>query len=284
MATLRFSQRIGIVPIRTAFQIENMDDPLRNSLWNIVKAKITRLDNPSGIATSAHHNFKNLAMALWHSFFKEPTDTICYAYDEAIGDLRNRYFNLNWYEVYDFIEFVASQFKGADNTRFKESCNYVLERELSGYRFVGEEIAPITNPAELAAIEEALKASDRLAPVNQHLETALAMLSDRTNPDYRNSVKESVSAVEAICQRITGIPKATLGDAVKELRKSFPVHPAFEGALHKLYGYTSDANGIRHALLEDEKLTLTDAKFMLVLSAGFVAYLIGKASEVGHKV
>ena len=37
----------------------------------------------------------------------------------------------------------------------KSYINRVLERELSGYRFIKGELAPITDPAEIAAVESA---------------------------------------------------------------------------------------------------------------------------------
>jgi hypothetical protein len=39
----------------------------------------------------------------------------------------------------------------------------------------------------------------------------LQKLADRENPDYRNSIKESISAVESAAQEITGDTGATLG-------------------------------------------------------------------------
>jgi len=51
-----------------------------------------------------------------------------------------------------------------------------------------------------------------------------------------------------------------------------------------LYGYTSSAEGIRHALLEEAKLNFEDAKFMLVSCSAFVNYLIAKTSKAGIKI
>ena len=39
--------------------------------------------------------------------------------------------------------------------------------------------------------------------VEKHIKKAIEHFSDRQNPDYRNSIKESISAVEAICRNIT---------------------------------------------------------------------------------
>ncbi len=43
-------------------------------------------------------------------------------------------------------------------------------------------------------VEEALEC--RYTPVKRHLSNALELLSDRENPDYQNSIKESITAVE----------------------------------------------------------------------------------------
>jgi hypothetical protein len=108
------------------------------------------------------------------------------------------------------------------------------------------------------------------------------LFSDRKSPDYRNSVKESISAVEAICKIITGDEKATLGQALKKLEdKGLHLHAALRNAFSSLYGYTNDAEGIRHALLEEPTLDFDDAKFMLVSCSAFVNYLAAEAAKAG---
>jgi hypothetical protein len=46
-----------------------------------------------------------------------------------------------------------------------------------------------------------------------------------------------------------------------------------------IYGYTSDAGGMRHALLEEASWDLADAKFMLVSGCALLNYLIIKAQK-----
>ncbi len=89
--------------------------------------------------------------------------------------------------------------------------------------------------------------------------------------------------MEAICNRILSSSKATLGQALSELdeQKLVTVHPALREAFKKLYGYTSDAGGIRHALLDESNLDFEDAKFMLVSCSAFVNYLRAKAIKAG---
>ena len=79
-------------------------------------------------------------------------------------------------------------------------------------------IVPITNSIEVESIKEA--SSCPHFEVNEHFNNALKMLADRNNPDYRNSIKESIIAVERMCSIIIG-KSTTLGDALKTIRKKW---------------------------------------------------------------
>ena len=76
-----------------------------------------------------------------------------------------------------------------------ELANSYLERELSAFRFVDETLTPVTGDAEIQAIEKAILEGGAVPGVLVHLREALEKLGDRANPDYRNSIKESISAV-----------------------------------------------------------------------------------------
>lgn len=57
-----------------------------------------------------------------------------------------------------------------------------------------------------------------------------------------------------------------------EKNKSIP--PSIKNAYSALYGYTSNENGIRHAMLEKSELTYADARYMLIVCSAFVNYVI----------
>ena len=99
-------------------------------------------------------------------------------------------------------------------------------------------------------------------------------MNDKEHPDYRNSIKESISAVEAAAKNITQNNKATLDDALIIIEKDGKLHGALKKSFSALYGYTSDANGIRHSLLEESSLKKSDARFMLISCSAFVNYLL----------
>ena len=136
-------------------------------------------------------------------------------------------------------------------------------------------VLPISNEEELETVNEANKTP--YSPVNEHIQKAISLLKKEPS-DYANSVKESISSVEALCQIIIGDKSATLGKAIKKLKeKGVIIPPALEWAFDKLYGYTSSEGGIRHALSEgDTPPTFDDAKYMLVSCSAFVNYLISK--------
>jgi len=267
---------MGLTNPKTKIQIESIDGDLRNCLWNV-----SRTHYWERAPTDFTYPFLKL---LWHAHFKLPTDTIKGIWQNDYLTIRRRYYGFQWFEVYDFIEFMANNYPNEKiNSKFMEDCNIVLEKELSAYRFVGKRVTPITSKEEIAEIEDALESPFKT--LNAHLENALKLMSDRKSPDYRNSIKESISAVEAICRIIATDEKATLGKALDIIEKSIGLHGALKRAFDSLYGYTSTAEGIRHSLLEEKvSLSFDDAKFMLVSCSAFINYLTSKVSKAGIKI
>jgi len=280
-----FSQRKGYKPVRESLQKEGMDDDLRHGLWNAIDLCVWRENEYSHYSESfTTSNLYGLFQNYWHNLFKYPLDNLPHYFNEALGRVREKFFKCEWYEVYDFIEFTANYAPSHMVDKFTNFCNHILEREQSAYRFLDNQIVDLTSEQEIESIETAIKSSSKLSGVSTHLKTSLGLLSDRKNPDYRNSVKESISAVESLSKIITRDPKATLGAALKKIEAGQAMHPALKKALSNLYGYTNDSDGIRHSMLEESTITHHDAKFMLVSCSAFINYMLGKVSEKGIKL
>jgi hypothetical protein len=276
-----FSERKGLKKVRTEIQVDSMDMALKNRLWNVLDYYYWSHEHGiPNIVEVPSAQMKSILTKIWGDYFKESVTIIYQWWSETFKILSKRYSEFTWNEVYDFIEFAANNFSDEETSKkFIETCNSVLETELSAYRFVGNKITQITSKEEIAEIEEALESPYKT--VNTHLESALKLMSDRTFPDYRNSVKESISAVEAICRIIANDEKATLGKALDIVEKKIGLHGALKKTFDSLYGYTSSAEGIRHSLLEKNvSLSFEDAKFMLVSCSAFVNYLVAKTSKV----
>ena len=279
---MRFSERYGYKPVREIIQKESMDDNLRNGIWSLFtiylwnQVDYSSYQSHGNINTS---NLKTLIIAYWLNFFKQPIDTIPIQFEKVLYKVRSCFFNCEWHEVYSFIEETLENYPRElkkNKEFFTKELNNCLEKENSAYRIINNEITPITSEQEIQSIEDALKNTNQYSGVQQHLNQALKLMSDRQNPDYRNSIKESISAVESICKIVTNEDKATLGKALKIIEDKHGLHAALKGSLSQLYGYTSDADGIRHAMLEESNLSYIDAKFMLVACTNFINYLIEK--------
>ena len=281
-----FSERQGITPEGKQLQLEYIDDELRNGLWNVFLIDfIDTLDVHLDLRKS---EFKKFAELLWHHHFKAPIDEIPYYQTDAIQHIRNYFFRAEWYEVYNFIEFISSIMSGNLRESFMSSANDILKREFSGYLFINDIIAPISNELESAEITEAFnntKSFTSLDGANIHLSKALDFISDKKNPNYRNSIKESIQAIEATCRIITG--ENTLGKALKNLENSgIDINNQLKAGFVKIYAYSNDKDtGIRHAIvISPKEPDFADAKYMLISCSSFINYLILKASDKGLKL
>lgn len=278
---MRFSQRIGKKNIRESLQIENIDDALENKLWNNILTDF--LDKVSNNGNGRNESdLVVLSKLIWQNFFVRKIDEIpSYSsgdvYTNGVVEfIRNWYIGAEWYEKYDFIEYL-SEIDKVVKLGFTEKVKITLKKEMAGYTIINNKIVQINSEQEIDSIEEALKNTSKYNSVEVHLSRAVELLSDRENPDFRNSIKESISAVEAYCIILTGDSKATLGKALSVIEKKYTLHNALKNAFSALYGYTSDSGGIRHSLLEDDiKISIEDAKFMLVTCSAFINYLKAK--------
>lgn len=223
-----------------------------------------------------------LRKEIWIEFLKRPLDEIPFYPDDFAEEMRPLVLDEDWYHAYDLVQFLLDSptlMRSVAGHPFRETVARILEEEMAGFRLVDGEFVEITDENEIRAIEGVLEATatPRFAPSRSHLQSAMAKLSDRRSPDYRNSIKESISAVESVVGELAGSPNAPLGKALNLLEQQAPIHGALKDAFSKLYGWTSDDGGIRHALIDGtQPVDAADAKFMLVACSGFVSYLIQK--------
>jgi hypothetical protein len=290
---MKFSQRIGITPISKEIQLSSIDQDLKNGLWNIYENLIFNTIFPyvayvSPYADDFNDNQKAFLHSLWHDFFKLTLDKAPSDRDIVRAEIREWFFKSEWYGVYDLIEFsyafLTKKSHNINIERIEKAFNIILEREFSAYRFIKGNIAPIINEHEISELGDVLaitKSFSALNGCNIHLDKALSMLSDKKNPDYRNSIKESISAVESLVKVIAQKPGAELSSAIDRIKGQIKIHPSLEQGFKKIYGYTSDEGGIRHAMMDESICDFEDAKFMLISCSAFINYLIVKANKTG---
>jgi hypothetical protein len=291
MTEIKFSERIGITKPKSIVQKDSMDIELRNSLWNVFYAYF--LETECKPYTEIDEDYTpflyKFSYSLYYHFLKKKTTECPDTTRKLISEL-NYYFSTQvWYEVYNLIEFSIKEL-GED--LYQEECinefNRILKRELAGFQFVNGKLIPIISETELNSLNtsiELTKSKGYLGAL-EHLNTAIQKLALKPKPDFRNSIKESISAVESVCNLINGKDNGTLIEALKEIKSKskIPIHPALELGLIKIYSYTSDADGIRHSIIDEERCDFEDALFMIVSCSAFINYLISKATKAGVKI
>lgn len=242
---------------------EEITTELRNTLWNLIDSAISWQD------------YEKVTELLWLHQYKLPTDSRpCYSgyegvsWDESWKEVRQRILQGKWNEVYDHVEFFAKY-----NPRLVPIFNNVLEREVAPYRVIKDQVCQITAGNEIASVQDAMDHTDRFSPVAAHIKTAVQLMSDRTNPDYRNSIKESISAVESAAKIITANSTAELGKVLGILEAKGKINGALKKGFGAIYGWTSDQHGIRHGMMDESILCQADAKLFLVMCSAFANYL-----------
>lgn len=286
-----FSDRQGIKPINTNIQIENFDKRTRVQLFNAV------CNLYAGIYKSWWDNdAQSFFLYIYQEIFCQAVNRNGSISNKQIfKDIEEVFLGASYDDILTFIEAISDYWK--DKSVYLENSgnhygyvhaytipevfNNIFKKEYIGYRFIDGKISPISDETEVGTITETL--NDTYAPVSMHISKAHALLADREQPDYENSIKESISAVEAMCEIITGIKgkEATLGTMLKKLESNgVVIHSALKSAFNTLYGYTSDANGIRHAGdIGGEASTFEEAKFMLISCCAFINYLKGVSAD-----
>ena len=285
MIKLNFSERTGKKSIIKPLGPDEISIKLSNRLWNCVEMFfLSKLGKGRNRYTNNNLSFfDEFARTLWNDLYGLSIEEIKYKDHYDITDrLRNKFNSSAWHEKYDFIEFILHGEFVYNLDKFVEKVNQTLRQEGAIYRLINSNITPIENELDRDEIEVALKKVNnysKLQGVNVHLNQALRLLSNRENPDYRNSIKESISAIEATCRVLTN--QNTLGKALNIMKsKGLIANKELILGFEKFYAYTNDKkSGIRHSIVENHiEPDRIDAKYFLVTSSAFINLLIEKIS------
>ena len=281
-----FSDRNMIKPENKEIQLNNFDERTRTQLMNTINKLYNRIyDYEYGWSNSQY-----FLQFVLNDIYSEPVDySGNISQYSVLNMINNTIMNAEYDDVLTLIEAIINYLESFRVNHCNNSVenelyrivNEVFEREYIGYRFLDSKIVPITDELEIETIKHSLDTS--VDGIKEHIVKANRLLSDRNKPDYENSIKESISAVEAMCQIIIGKNgrEATLGNMLEKLDENgMNIHPALKEAFKKIYGFTSDAKGIRHAgKIGDEPSTFDEAKFMLVSCCAFINYLKGLSAN-----
>ena len=279
-----FSERIGKPTCAVTIQLDEFDDRTRTFISNLLfdflqitfqNAEQFRKQPYGNIPTPLSSDFcKDLGQDVF-SFRNHLQGGYVYNWvDFYTSNIENALDNAPYNEILDLLEYICNWLFAKTNScseHFQRNFNTLFQQEYVGYRFISKRIVPITDEIEMQEIEKACQTPFEGA--RAQLQKALGFLSDREHPDYKNCVKESISAVESVCETIVGSDDgATLGKAVKHLEEhGLKIHSSLREGISKLYGYACDQGGVRHGEGEVEStVTFEEAKLMMVTCSAIV--------------
>ena len=274
-----FSQAQGYEEIPAPLKLEELPREARTRVWNLFFTHISRFKRtgdptwPDGpwiggpwleILKAKHCTFDYAPLDEWDPEFSRVRRSLR-------EEIEQRPFN----KVFDLIEFVlrhplcSSEFVRQMKHTFG-ACRLAYTIDIQR----PPTILPAATPEEGNAIVQSLDAlgAAGLDGSASHLRNASACIN---RGDWAGSVRESTHAVESVARQLDPEAAKTLGPALKSLERHGVLHPALEDAFSKLYGYTSDQQGIRHALLDqtDARVGQDEAVFMVGACASFASYL-----------
>ena len=270
-----FSERKGIKHFSDIVQTKDLNERTRNKLYTASKEIFDLINkNPNKYGD---YFVEYVYEELFSLTKRDIPNYYGYEYSKIFEIIYGIFQKENYIEVFTFIEGIINAYTYIDNISYSRfNCrNYyiqlvsaIFKTENVNYRIIDGKVTDIVNEEQIKCLEKTL--NNPYNVVSEHYAKAIEQLY--SVKDFDNSIKESISSVEAMCQIITKNNKATLGDALKLLKDN--IHPAMKSAFEKLYGYTSDANGIRHSNgLGEGNSTFEEAKYMLISCSAFVNYL-----------
>ena len=272
-----FSQRAGLEAIPPQLKLGEVSAALRRLLYYYISLEIDRESYAPYSSAVFNDKWRRVATDLHVLFFKQPADKFDYG---AYGNKERLNFFIQRATIgglFDLVEFFVRH----------PGCSGELKRELAdafvmvraAYRvFDNKYIAAIGTEEQAAAFERAIadaEAKNAIAARKQLIAAGVAL----RNSDWAGSVRESIHAVEAMAVRLAP-GTDTLGAALKVLEQRGHLHGGLKAAFGSLYGYSSDEEGVRHALVfgDEAQVDEADALFMLGACASFVSYLLARGT------
>lgn len=276
MATLfskrnKFDPRVPKAPI-----VEEAPKILRLGYWRQILEPRTYIDKDTRYerADTEILGRKQLLEDLCLAIHSEPNTNMQDSWF-CTDELQEMVMGSPWFSFYDVVECVGRKLldENADLfASYRDDVNQLFEDNLVVWK--------LDNNGSLlrTGIEDLQKKTEEVSDILQagfpnalhHLIKAKRFLTARPL-DPENAIKEAVSTVESYGRTL--YPKAaTLGDVIKELRKT-PFPALILSMMEKFYAFASAEPGVRHGSSVSSQIGLADADFCLYVSVAFIDYL-----------
>ena len=280
---LSFSQREGY-ELPSPMKLEELSADLRRDIWNLIWDTLVENIKSSSFGSYLNSGYFNNLQIVLGRHLPIPHDEISNNFPQIKDRIKSIILEYEFKKLLDFLEDLLF-YDGALSLNIAG----IFENHLAAYWLDTSKTPPEftsrSSPEEGEAIRRALKTVEEendFAGASTHLREAENCIKEGK---FAQSVTQSIHAVESVARRID--PNAnTLGPALTALEKSgFIKHRALKKAFIELYGYTSDEQGIRHALLDKDSadVNVDEAQFMFGACASFAAYLINRNRKMAER-
>ena len=283
--TLTFSQTQDYEVLPSPLALEELSDDARRELWDLLYVH-TGSDPGFSFPTKILEGvWLEIAIALHREFCKRPLE-----------DFNPSVFSFQWFckeaifegeqpfnKVFDILQIIMRYPRCP--VGFVERVQAIFSNNRMAY-YVDVNgpatIFPMATRQEGAAIRDAIDTfhvAGLVAP-EKHLRKAGEFINQG---DWPGSIRESIHSVESVARLLAPESTKSLGPALKSLDAVRKMHPSLKIAFEKLYGYTSDEEGIRHPLLSSAESPSgkDEALFMLGACASFASYLWRRKTSTG---
>ena len=275
---LTFSQAQGYEELPRPLKLEELNDDARARLWSLLYFDVSR--KRKDLRLGRFHlggEWPSILGSLHISFHNLPLDEFDMNFERFVQGYKPFFLTEPFFRVFDLLQAIMRHRECPRD--FTQAVAQFFEHGRLAY--VVDTSNPVTiYPAATREEGEAvLQATSELCNAGptaavSHLRQASECINQGDHP---GAVRESIHAVESTARNIDPNAK-TLGRALKSLEGAGAFHPALKQAFLKLYGYTSDEQGIRHALIDNPQPNVSqdEAVFMLGACASFSSYLARK--------
>ena len=269
---LSFSQAQGYETLPQPLQLEQLTEEARVRMWNLIYQSAVRNQAVGSVITS---EWRKILSHLHSRFSLLPHDEFD-GWSYLRGQKNPVLYDWPFNTLFDFIEMImrhpdCPQFFTQEMSRLFIECRLAYAIADQG----DPQIVPAATREEGQSVVAAMEQLQQtgLTAAATHLAQSSQCINEG---DWLGSVRESIHAVESAARQLNPAAK-TLSPALEVLPG---LHPALKEAFQKLYGYTSDEQGIRHALLNDA--ISTQAEMRLCLCLVHVLHLPATSPERAH--
>lgn len=284
---LSFSQAQGYQELPKPLKLGELPSEARIQIWNVLYNLLNQSKNESPSRrrpSSAEKSWANVLRRVHAIHDNEPLDDWNPRFESICISLRHRIENQDFNEVFDLIQYIMRDRECPEN--FVKYLQVTFKRCKLAYAIDSgppPTIFPSVTAEEGQAIGASLQALAQagLQGSASHLRNSAECVN---KGDWAGSIRESIHAVESVARQIAPNEPDTLTQALNSVAGYGSLHPKLKDALKELYWYSSDEQGIRHALLDQDKakVGMDEAVFMLGACASFASYLWRKHAAGGN--